>query len=85
MAYLRSKKGKRGTTWEVLVYVSPQNRPNIRLGRVNARIAQTAKARIESLVAAKIAGHSLDAETAGWASTTSSTSGFFGPASLNGG
>jgi integrase len=66
MAYLRSKKGKRGTTWEVLVYVSPQSRPNIRLGRVNARIAQTAKARIESLVAAKIAGHSLDAETAGW-------------------
>ena len=38
----------------------------MRLGRINVRIAQTAKARIESLIAAKVVGHSLDAETAGW-------------------
>ena len=66
MAYLRSIEGSRGTTWEILFYVVPPKRHTVRLGRINARIAQTAKSRIESLIAAKMAGHSLDAETAGW-------------------
>jgi hypothetical protein len=66
MAYLRKKKGARGTTWEVLFYVASPKRHTVRLGRANERIANTAKIRIEALVAAKVAGHSLDAETAAW-------------------
>jgi integrase len=69
MAYLRKRKGSRGTTWEVLFYVTPPKRHTVRLGRVNERIANTAKIRIEALVAAKVAGHSVDAETAGWVSS----------------
>jgi integrase len=73
MAYLRSRKGRRGTTWEVLFYITPPKRHTVRLGRVSARIAQTATSRIESLVAAKVAGHSLDAETASWVASLHNT------------
>ncbi len=66
MASLRKKVGKRSTTWEVLCYTPQSKRQIIRLGRVNERIAQTAKVRIEALLAAKIAGHSVDPETAAW-------------------
>lgn len=38
----------------------------IRLGKVTERVAQAVKLRIEHLLAAKIAGHSLDSETAAW-------------------
>ncbi|MFM8708729.1 MAG: hypothetical protein ACKOHK_11800 [Planctomycetia bacterium] len=38
----------------------------IRLGRVSKKIAETARRMIESLEAAKAAGHSLDRETAEW-------------------
>jgi hypothetical protein len=69
MAYLRKHMGTRGTTWEVLFYVTPPKRHTVRLGRVSERIANTAKIRIEALVAAKIAGHSIDTETAGWISS----------------
>ena len=41
-----------GTAWEVLFYINPPRRHTVRLGRVSSRIAQTAKTRIESLVAA---------------------------------
>jgi len=73
MATLRKKKGKRGTTWEVLLYLPGMRRPTIRLGRVNQRIADTAKRMIESLVAAKITGHSIDPETAAWVANISDT------------
>jgi integrase len=73
MATLRKIKGKRGTTWEVLFYLLGMKRPTIRLGRVNQRIADTAKRMIESLVAAKITGHSLDPETAAWVASVSDT------------
>ena len=69
MAYLRKRKGTRGTAWEVLFYVASTKRHTVRLGRINERIANTAKIRIEALVAAKVAGHSLDAETVGWAAS----------------
>ena len=69
MAYLRKRKGTRGTAWEVLFYVASPKRHTVRLGRINERIANTAKIRIEALVAAKVAGHSLDAETVGWAAS----------------
>ena len=73
MATLRKKKGKRGTTWEVLFYLSDMKRPTVRLGRVSQRIAETAKRMVESLVAAKITGHSLDTETAAWVTSVSDT------------
>jgi len=73
MATLRKKNGKRGTTWEVLFYLPGMKRPTIRLGRVNQRIAETAKRMIESLVAAMITGHSLDSETAAWVASISDT------------
>ncbi len=73
MATLRKKKGKRGTTWEVLFYLSDMKRPTLRLGRVSQRIAETAKRMVESLVAAKITGHSLDTETAAWVASISDT------------
>ena len=71
MSSLRKKHGKLGTTWEVLFYWPPSNRQVVRLGRVSQRIASTAKIRIESILAAKVAGHSLDPETAGWVTSLS--------------
>ena len=74
MASLSSVVGKRGTTWRVLIVMKEgglQSRPTIRLGRVNKRIAETAKRMIESLEAAKATGHSLDSETAAWVAAVS--------------
>jgi integrase len=66
MASLCSNFGKRGTTYRVLVGTVKTGRHTIRLGRVSKKIAETAKRMIESLEAAKAAGHSLDRETAEW-------------------
>lgn len=73
MATLRKKKGKRGNTWEVLFYLPGMKRPTVRLGRINQRIAETAKRMIESLMAAKVTGHSIDSETASWVAGVSDT------------
>jgi len=66
VATIGSETGARGTTYRVL-YVDPAGRrQTIRLGKVPRRIAETAKVRIEELLAAKIAGHSIQPETAVW-------------------
>jgi integrase len=66
MAALCSDSGKRGTTYRVLIKALNGKRHTIRLGRVNKRIAETARLMIESLEAAAAAGHSPDRETAEW-------------------
>lgn len=66
MAALCSEVGARGTTYRVLLRTPDGRRHTIRLGRVNKKIAETAKRMIESLEAAKAAGHSPDRETAEW-------------------
>ena len=74
MASLSSEVGKRGTRWRVLLVVKEggiQRRHTIRLGKINKRIAETAKRMIESLEAAKATGHSLDSETAAWVAAIS--------------
>ena len=74
MASIGSDKGTRGTAWRVLITVKSggvAKRHTIRLGRVNRRIAETAKRMIESLEAAKATGHSLDGETANWVAAIS--------------
>ncbi|MGI9447742.1 MAG: tyrosine-type recombinase/integrase [Pirellulales bacterium] len=50
----------------ILFYDSRGKRQTIRLGKVPKRIAQTAKFHIEGLMAATIAGHSPEQETAQW-------------------
>ena len=48
-------------------FVAPDGkRRSIRLGKVTQRIAETVKLRVELLVAAKLAGHAIDDETARW-------------------
>ena len=65
MAALCSEVGTRGTTYRVLLR-TPNGRHTIRLGRVSKKIAETAKRMIETLEAAKAAGHTPDRETAEW-------------------
>ena len=66
MASLGCDSGKRGTTFRVLLRTRRGKRHTIRLGRVSKKIAETARRMIESLEAAKAAGHSPDRETAEW-------------------
>ena len=66
MATLDAEPGVRGTTWRVRFLTPGNRRVSVRLGKVPKRIAEGAKVRIELLVAAKIAGHSIDTETAIW-------------------
>ncbi len=66
MASLCSDSGKRGETYRVISRSKNGKRHTIRLGRVNKRIAETARLMIESLEAAKATGHSPDRETAEW-------------------
>jgi len=66
MASLGCDSGKRGTTYRVLLRAPGGIRHTIRLGRVSKKIAETARRMIESLEAAKAAGHSPDRETAEW-------------------
>ena len=48
-------------------FIAPDGkRRSIRLGKVTQRIAETVKLRVELLVAAKLAGHAIDDETARW-------------------
>jgi len=48
-------------------FVAPDGkRRSVRLGKVTQRIAETVKVRVESLVAAKLAGQANDPETARW-------------------
>ena len=71
MATLGTETGKRGTTWRIRFVDHDSRRQTIRLGRISRRIAETAKVRIEALVAARLAGHSVDQETASWLSSIS--------------
>jgi len=66
MAALCSDSGKIGTTYRVLLRISDAKRHTIRLDRVSKKIAETARRMIESLEAAKAAGHSPNREAAEW-------------------
>lgn len=66
MASLIPVKGKRGTSYEVQFSDGADRRPKIRLGIVSKKVAGAAKIRIEHLIAAKAAGHPVDAESARW-------------------
>jgi integrase len=66
MASLCCDSGKRGTSYRVISRSPGHKRHTIRLGRVNKRIAETARLMIESLESAKAAGHSPDRETSEW-------------------
>jgi integrase len=66
MASLCADVGKFGTGYRVLVRTTGGVRHTIRLGRVSKKIAETARRMVESLQAAKAAGHSPDRETAEW-------------------
>jgi integrase len=58
--------GSTTTTYRVLFVDPAGKRQTIRLGKVPKKIAETVKLKIESLLAAKIADHPIDAQTAGW-------------------
>jgi integrase len=62
----KKEDGSTSTTYRVLFVDPAGRRQTIRLGKVPKKIAESAKLKIESLLAAKIAGHPLDAQTAGW-------------------
>lgn len=71
MATLGSEKfklddGTTTTTWRVLFVDPTGKRQTIRLGKLPKKAAELVKLKIESLLAAKIAGHPIDAQTAGW-------------------
>ena len=66
MAALCSDSGKIGTTYRVLRRLSDAKRHTIRLDRVSKKIAETSRRMIESLEAAKAAGHSPNREAAEW-------------------
>jgi len=58
----REKNGNRR-----ILFVAPDGRrPTIRLGKVSQRAAEAVKFRVEQLLAAKLTGHALEADTAGW-------------------
>jgi integrase len=61
--------GGETTTYRVLFVGPTGKRQTIRLGKVPKKIAESVKLKIESLLAAKIAGLPTDAQTAGWLST----------------
>jgi hypothetical protein len=67
MASLTKTVGKRGTTWRIDFYLGDDpKRKHIRLGKVDKRQAESIKARVELLVAAKITGTAPDADTSRW-------------------
>ena len=58
----RDKNGNRR-----IQFVAPNGkRPTIRLGKVSQRSAEAVKYRVEQLLAAKLTGHAVDADTARW-------------------
>ena len=71
MATLDAETGSRGSTWRVRFLAADNRRVTIRLGKIPKRTAESPKVRIELLVAARIAGHSIDAKTALWVSSLS--------------
>ena len=60
----KDKNGNR----RILFVASDGRRPTIRLGKVSQRAAEAVKFRVEQLLAAKMTGHALEADTAGWVS-----------------
>lgn len=71
MATLSTEKfklddGSTTTTYRVLFVDPTGKRQTIRLGKLPKRVAESVKLRIETLLAAKIAGHPIDTQTAGW-------------------
>jgi integrase len=58
--------GTTTTTYRVLFVDPTGRRQTIRFGKVPRRIAETAKLKIESLLAARIAGQPIDSTTAAW-------------------
>ena len=58
--------GSETTTYRVLFVDQSGRRQTIRLGSVSKRIAETTKLRVEELLAAKFAGHSIQPEAAAW-------------------
>lgn len=71
MATLGSEKfklddGTTTTTYRVLFVDPTGKRQTIRLGKLPKKAAELVKLKVESLLAAKLAGHPLDAQTAGW-------------------
>jgi integrase len=62
----KREDGSTSTTYRVLFVDPSGRRQTIRLGKVTKKIAESAKLKIESLLAARIAGHPIDAQTAGW-------------------
>ena len=66
MASLTKTVGKRGTTWRIEFFDANNKRKCIRLGKIDKRQAESIKARVELLVAARITGTSPDVETSRW-------------------
>ena len=71
MATLSTEKfklddGTTTTTYRVLFVDPTGKRQTIRLGKLPKKAAELVKLKIESLLAAKLAGHPIDAQTAGW-------------------
>jgi integrase len=66
MACLTKIIGKRGTTWRIEYFDARNKRRCIRLGKIDKRQAESIKARVELLVAAKIMGTAPDVETSRW-------------------
>ncbi len=58
----RDKNGYR----RILFVAADGRRPTIRLGKVSQRAAEAVKFRVEQLLAAKLTGHALEADTASW-------------------
>lgn len=71
MATLGSEKfrldnGTTTTTYRVLFVDPTGKRQTVRLGKLPKKVAESVKLKIESLLASRIAGHPIDAQTAGW-------------------
>ena len=62
----KREDGSTSTYYRVLFVDPAGKRQAIGLGKVPKKVAESAKLKIESILAAKIAGHPLDAQTAGW-------------------
>jgi integrase len=60
------KNGTQSTTYRVLIGGGKRQRQTIRLGDVSEKIANEAKARIETIETARITGTPLDRTTAAW-------------------
>src|SRR5215471_8942771 len=61
--------GTEGVTKRVLFVDTDGRRKTIRLGKVAMRQAESVKVNIESLIAAKVTGHSPDEEVSRWVAT----------------